>query len=169
MANIQIVMFAFLMISKGKKNKLKENMKQLKDLSNNKYVSINNLKILYEKINEKKEESKLKIQRIFTKIRNVINNREDELLLRIDQIYDNIYFKEELVKESEKLEKEIKMFLEKDNNNINIINENIKKANINIVNIIFNPIEEGNQMKIFLETINKFGRINYNIFNKIKT
>ena len=177
-----------------KKNKLKENMKQLKDLSNNKYDSINNLKILYEKINEKKEESKLKIQRIFTKIRNVINNREDELLLRIDQIYDNIYFKEELVKESEKLEKEIKMFLEKDKilytewdndnklniiindcikiekiiNNINIINENIKKANNNIVNIIFNPIEEGNQMKIFLETINKFGRINYNIFNKSK-
>ena len=60
--------------------------------------------------NEKKEESKLKIQRIFTKIRNVINNREDELLLKIDQIYDNIYFKEELVKESEKLEKKLKCF-----------------------------------------------------------
>ena len=59
--------------------------------------------------------------------------------------------------------------IEKIINNINIINENIKKANNNIININFNPIEEGNQMKIFLETINKFGRINYNIFNKIKT
>jgi len=46
-------------------------------LSNNINDSINNIKIIYEKINEKKEEIKLKIQKIFTKIRTALNNRED--------------------------------------------------------------------------------------------
>ena len=62
-------------IKDEKKNKLKENIKYLEDLSNTLQNSINELKILYEKINENKEELKLKIQKIFTKIRNILNDR----------------------------------------------------------------------------------------------
>ena len=72
-------------IKDEKKNKLKENIKYLENLSNTLQNSINELKILYEKINENKEELKLKIQNIFTKIRNILNEREDELLLDIDR------------------------------------------------------------------------------------
>ena len=80
-------------IKDEKKNKLKENIKYLEELSNTLQNSINQLKILYEKINENKEELKLKIQKIFTKIRNILNDREDELLLDINNKYNNKYIK----------------------------------------------------------------------------
>ena len=38
---------------------------------------MNDLKILIEKINENKEELKMKIQKIFTKIRSVLNEKEE--------------------------------------------------------------------------------------------
>jgi len=72
-------------IKEEKKNKLKENIKNLENLSNNINDSINKIKIIYEKINEKKEELKIKIQGIFTKIRNALNDREDELLLEVEK------------------------------------------------------------------------------------
>ena len=53
---------------------------------------------IFEKINKNKEEIKLKIQKIFTKIRNLLNNREDELLLEIEKIYQNLTFNENIVK-----------------------------------------------------------------------
>ena len=43
-------------------------------------------------INEEKEELKLKIQKIFTKIRNVINEREEKLLIEVDNQFNEIYF-----------------------------------------------------------------------------
>ena len=173
-------------IKEKKKSDLKNNIKILEDLSNNINESINKIKILYEKINEKKEELKLKIQKIFTKIRNILNDREDELLLEVEKKYDDLYFKEELIKESEKLPSNIKISLEKgkstdkewDNNklnsnindcinienniqNINIINDNIKKYNNNNnnINIQFSP-EEDKQINSFLEKIKNFGEIN---------
>lgn len=48
---------------------------------------INQLKIIYDKINENKTQIKDKVQKIFTKLRNLLNNREDELLIEIDAIY----------------------------------------------------------------------------------
>ena len=72
-------------IKKEKKSKLKEDIKHLEDLSINIIESINKIKNVYEEINEKKEKLKLKIQKIFTNIRNVLNNREDELLLKVDK------------------------------------------------------------------------------------
>ena len=63
-----------------KKNwKLKENIKILEDLSKNIDETINDIKIKIEKINKKKEDLKLTIQKIFTEIRNAINEREDYL------------------------------------------------------------------------------------------
>ena len=75
--------------------------------------SIKELKELFDNISENKENLKMKIQKIFTKIRNTLNDREDELLLEIDKKFNDLFFKEELIKESEKLPNKIKLALEK--------------------------------------------------------
>ena len=90
-------------IEEEKKNKLKENIKYLKDFSNNMENSIKELKIIFEKINENKEELKTKIQKIFTKLRNELNNREDELLLEVDNMFEKEYCNENMIKDGEKL------------------------------------------------------------------
>ena len=64
-------------IKDEKKNKLNENIKYLQDLSNNLENTINELKTIFENINKSKEELKLYFQKIFTKIRSAINERED--------------------------------------------------------------------------------------------
>ena len=173
-------------IKEVKKNKLKENIKCLEDLSNQLEQSINDLKNLFDKINENKESLKLKIQNIFTKIRNIINEREDEILLEVDNQFNNLYFNEDLIKESEKLPNKIKISLEKgktldkdwsdkelnciindciniENNikEINIITQNIQKSNSNKnLEIKFN--EDG--INNILEIIKKFGNVYYNKF-----
>ena len=55
------------------------------NLSKNIDETINNLKNIFEKINEDKEKLKLEIQNIFTKLRNIINEREDQLLFSVDE------------------------------------------------------------------------------------
>ena len=181
-------------IKDEKKNKLKENINNLEELYKQKEKSINEIKGIYEKINKNKEELKLKVQTIFTKIRNVLNEKEDKLLLDIDNIYDNIYFKEDIIKESEKLPNKIKKSIEKgkiiekewnDNNlsslindciiienninDINKINDNIKKSNINKNNKIEYNIEE-EQINNLIDTIKNFGKIitNDNLYDDYK-
>lgn len=170
-------------IIEEKKDNLKNNIKTLENLSNGLENSIKEIKPLFEKINKKKDELKVKIQTIFTKIRSSLNKREDELLLEVDDKFNKQYISEEFIKNSEKFQNKIKISLEKgklldnnwDNNNlnslineclniennikdINAIKENIKKfrENNNII-IDFKPdIEEINS---FLETIEKYGDI----------
>ena len=67
-------------IKEEKKTNLRENIKQLQDLSNNMNESFDKIKKLYEIINKKKEDLKIKVQDIFTKIRNILNKREDDIL-----------------------------------------------------------------------------------------
>ena len=100
-------------IKEEKKNKLKENIKCLEDLENKFNENINKLKDIFDKIEKDKEDLKLKVQNIFTKIRNVLNERENQLLLDIDNIYNNKYFNEDIIKKGEKLPKQIKLSLEK--------------------------------------------------------
>ena len=135
---------------------------------------------------KKKETLKLKIQQIFTKIRNVLNEREDEILLEVDKQFNNLYFNEDLIEKSKVLPNKIKLSLEKgktldkdwneneisiyindcieiENNikGINIINENIQKGNSNKnKEIKFNPKEDG--INDMLEIIKKFGKVYYN-------
>ena len=170
-------------IKEEKKERLIKNIKSLEDLSINIEDSIKKLKELYKLINENKEETKLKISRIFTKIRNEVNKREDELLLKLDNICENKFFKEDLIKKAEKLPKQIKILLDKvkimkeewndDNklierinycvdlenkiNNIFEIKENIEKCELNEPKILFSPEKEDNF--IFLEQIKFFGKI----------
>ena len=176
-------------IKDEKINKLNENIKYLEELSKNLENSINELKIIFEKINKNKEELKLKIQNIFTKIRNALNEREDKLLLEVDNQYNDIFCNENIIKDSEKLPNIIKVSLEKgklinnewkDNNNlisiindcinieeniknINLINDNIKKCNFNIESKIDFSIENESLDNIN-QAIKKFGKI-YNKYN----
>jgi len=100
-------------IKDEKKNKLGENIKFLEELSKNLQITIKELKKVLEEVNKNKEELKLKIQDIFTQIRNILNNREDELLLEVDKKFNQIYYKEEIIKQSEYLPNKIKIILEK--------------------------------------------------------
>jgi len=177
-------------IKDEKKNKLGENIKFLEELSKNLQYTIKELKILHENLNKNKEQLKLKVQNIFTKIRNILNNREDELLLEVDKMFNKLYYNEEIIKKSENLMNKIKIFLEKgkkinkewnndnklnllindciniENNikDINNINEIIKNINLNKnKKIKFSPEEEYNYNNL-LESIKKFGKICFNNF-----
>ena len=171
-------------IKEEKKNKLKENIKYLEDFSEKIIDSVNKLKEIYEKINKSKEEIKLKISKIFTKIRNIVNEREDKLLLELDNKYEEIYFNEDIIKKGEKLPNQIKKNLDKgkildkewneednkiiqrindclniENNIQNIININniIDKCNSEEIKIYFFPEDENiNELE---ESIKTFGDI----------
>jgi len=170
-----------------KKNKLDENIKNLENLSKNLEESLNKIKITIEKINKSKEDLKLEVQKIFTKIRNTLNEREDQILMEINKKYEGNFLKEDIIKEFEKLPDKIKISLEKGNiikkdwndnetklnsfindcliienniKNIIIINESMKKSNDLIdLNIKFYPNED-KDINIFLDKIKKFGDIN---------
>ena len=105
--------------------------------------------------------------------------------MELDNLYEKIYFKEELIKVSEKLPNEIKLSLEKgisidkewndkddklkpiineciniENTiyNINQINQNIKKSELhNDLEIKFCP--DDNEMNYFMDIIQNFGNI----------
>ena len=141
------------------------------------------LKKLFEEINQNKEELKLKVSKIFTQIRNVINEREDKILIDIDDKFNNIYFKEEIIHNSENLPNKIKKSIEKGkliekerkqnklniliNDCINIENniekekemyKNIEKNNLQKTKIDFLPQKES-EINEFLEIIKNFGKI----------
>ena len=171
-------------IKNEKQNNLKENIKLLENLSNNLEQLINDLKNIFIKMNENKDELKAEIQKIFTNIRNELNLREDKLLLEVDEEFNKLNFKEDIIKQSENLPNKIKLSLEKGKNleklnddglifmindciniennikDINLINENINKCNKNSKKKIeFYPKEK--EINNFLETIKIFGRVCY--------
>ena len=177
-------------VKEEKMDKLKENIKCLEELGKQFNESLENLKKIFQKIENDKENLKLEIQTVFTKIRNIINDREDELLSEIDNIYNSNYFNEDIIKKGEKLPKQIKISLEKgkllekewndnsnlyscindciniENNikNINIINESITKCKIkNHIKIKFGP--KGELFDNFLEIIKSFGNIFYSNYS----
>ena len=79
-------------IENDKRNKLKENIKCLEEVSINLNQKIKELKIIFDKIEKNKEELKTNIQKIFTKLRNVLNDREDKLLTEVDNKYNELFF-----------------------------------------------------------------------------
>ena len=151
---------------------------------------INELKKIFEKMNEDKQKIKMNVTKIFTKIRNIINEREEEILLEIDNKFDSLYFKEEIIKQSEKLPKIIKISLEKgklinndwDNNDklsfkindcleienniqsIKKINEKIQDCNSKMRVFKFFP-ENENELDDFLKIIKIFGEIKEDILS----
>ena len=144
--------FGLLKIKDKKKNLLEENMNKLNELSNKLEPSIDELKKIYEIINDKKEKLKVKIQKLFTEIRNALNEREDKLLLDVDKKFDEYFFNEEFIRKSEKLPKLVKISLEKgkinekeweDENALNkLINNCINiENNIKDINVLYSKID----------------------------
>ena len=177
-------------IKEEKKNKLKDNLKCLEDLQDRFNESLESLKEIFQNIEKDRENLKLDIQNVFTKIRNILNNREDELLLEVDNLFNSNYIGEDIIKKGEKLPKQIKLSLEKgkkiekewdDNNlysnindcinienninNINIINEKIKKFNIRNYKFKMKFIPKDIQLDNFLEKIKSFGSVYYNNYS----
>ena len=139
---------------------------------------INELKSTVEYANEKREALKLEISQIFTQIRNKINEREDKLFLRVDEIFSELYSDESIIKRSEKLPYKVKQSLDKgkilenDWNNFSLIflindciniEKNIKEIKIlnrinynDGYNFKFNQYNEE-----LINTINNFDSVEY--------
>ena len=141
------------------------------------------MKQLIEKKNKDCEELKCKIQKIFTKIRSALNEKEDKLLLEVDEKFNEIYIKDDIIKESEKLPNKIKISLEKgkkiekewNDNNLNLMinncinfENNIKEINkINYINyeyqsnkdIVINFSLEEDTINQFIDKIKSLGEI----------
>ena len=172
-------------IKDNKKDILQKNITYLEDLSKNIETSIKELKEMFKKINESKDALKLKIQGTFTKIKDQINEREDELLLEVDKLYEETYVSDNVIRDLDKLPNRIKSSLdkgqtiskdwEKENklnsliyecinieNNLDYINKvnQIMKKSKNEMNthIKFFP-EEKMDISQFLSKIVKFGKI----------
>jgi len=155
-------------------------------LAKNLEESMKKLKSIFEKINENKEDIKNNIQKIFTKIRNELNIREDLLLQEVDEIFEKNFFGEDIIKKGEKLPNKVKKSLEKcklieDNNEenkivslindcisieenineINKINDSISKCNtLTDVKVIFYPKEGDDfQSNKLIEEIKDFGKL----------
>ena len=143
-------------IKESKKNKFRENINKMPNLLNDIDNNLKQLKININKINKFKEEFKLKIQKIFTKIRTAINEREDQLLNEADKLIDDLSFNEELINEAEKLPNKIKTSYEK----AKIIDKEWDKCQsnsivndcINIENIIKKSFEINNAIKKFKDS-----------------
>ena len=169
-----------------KKNKLKENIKLLEVLEKQLNESIESMKKIFEEIEKNKEGLKSEIQNIFTKIRNILNEREVELLSEIDHQFNIKFINEDIIKKREKLPKQIKLSIEKGKsidkewddkklysyindcinieNNIkviNSINDKVNKSNLN-KKIQFNFFPKENQLESITNTIKTFGKIFYN-------
>jgi len=170
-------------IENEKKSKLKENIKYMEDCSVKIKNSIDELKKLFEEINHNKEELKLKVSKVFTQIRKAIDEREDKILLEIDEKFSKNYFKEEIIHQNENLpnkiiesiergksiekewyKKKLNILIndciniEKNIENVKEMNKNIDRCNLNKKKIKFWP-EKENEVNDFLETIAKFGKI----------
>ena len=175
-------------ITKKKKDNLNKNIETLEKISLTINQSITELTKVFQKINLNKENLKIEIQKIFTQLRNEINQREDELLLEIDQKFDNLFFKEDFIKESNMLPKKIKLSLEKGKNinndwndenklillindciniennikYINDINNNLNKCKFINSEMKFNP--GNNAINELVVKIKEFGNIFYDNF-----
>ena len=119
-----------------KRNMLKQNINLLENLYKNLLESMNEFQKIFDQINNDKEEIKLKISNMFTKVRNVLNEREDKLMVEIDKLYNDLFFKEDIIKEGEKLQNKIRESLDIGQSlNNNWDNKNVKLSIYNCLNI----------------------------------
>lgn len=175
--------FSLEEIKECKENILIENVKNLEKLLNEVGTLMNEMKSFFEKVNKDKEELKMNVLKIFTKIRTLINTREDEVLLNIDEFFDE-YTKGIKTNEIDKYPKKITNILSQgkdtidkwkneelnllinncikiENNlsSINDIEKNLKKSREEMSsNIKFEPPEE-NYIKECIDNLTKFGSI----------
>lgn len=173
-------------IREEKKINLDKNIDELENISNKVKERINLIKSFYEKNNALKEDLKSNIMKIITNIRNKLNEREDELLSEVDNIFSNIYPEEKLILSYEKIPKKINTILnqrnsldeqfndscllnsyicdciniEKNFNEIKEIVKSIDKYDVNKeIKIYFYPDKESEELNKFYNDIKSFGNI----------
>ena len=100
-------------ITDERKNLLNQNIIYLKNNRTSFDSLINKLKQTYKEISDKKEKLKIRIQKFFTKIRNEINKREDQLLLIVEQVYENYFFNKNFSKDIDKIENKLNLSINK--------------------------------------------------------
>ena len=176
-------------IKEEKRDRLKQNLLYL-EYSTDLDLLIKKIKEAYEEISEKKEKLKIKIQKLFTKIRNEINKREDQLLIKVEKVYEKYFFNKNLNKYIDKVTNQInlsinrgRILLDESNNNettnlINLINECVAIENnikdIEMLKNNYKKYEQNKSKKIdlkfkedeinFLMNIKNLGNICYNDF-----
>ena len=172
-------------IKDEKREIYEKSFKYLEEISFNLEKSIGEIKSIFNKLNKSKTVIKKNIQEIFTKIREKLNEREDQLLMMVDDFFDDYYCKEDIIKILEKLPNKIKISLEKgknkesswdDNNKLSsLINDCIILENyielINLMNMIIQKYNENNskihltlneeKINDFLKEIEIFGNITH--------
>ena len=147
-------------ICEEKKKNLANNIKNLEHLSNLFQSLVNDLKQVFEEIDKNKDQVKQEIQKIFTQIRTELNNREDQLLIEVDKIFEKKFNNENVdnfLKEK-KFPEKIKTFLEK-GKNAEKNWEKIENKNI-LVNDCINierTIDKINNMNELINSIKKLG------------
>ena len=113
------------------------------------------MKEAYEEIEEKKENLKIRIQKLFTKLRNDLNKREDKLLFQVELIYEKNYFNKNFIKDIERMSNQIKLSIDKGKN----ILKNYNNKDTNLGSLIYNCIqieEQIDNMNLIMEKIDKY-------------
>ena len=149
--------YSITKIKQSKKETLENNLKILEELSNKFEPSIKELKSINEKIDESKEKLKNKISIIFTKIRNELIIREDKLYAEIDEKFNGLFFNDNLIRESEKIQKLSKQTIEKGK-----IKENEWDDEKKLSKVINDCINIENTMKSISLIYDKINKINSN-------
>ena len=151
---------------KEKKTKLNDNINILEGLFENLGESIRNIKMLTEKMNDKKEELKTYISKKFTNLRNALNEKEDKLLQQIDKIYnfgDFSILNDYKIKEIERLEVNSKKLISKiKTNNYNWKNNKLNSL-INDCLYVENNIKKINDVIELNQEMKKYNPFPFNI------
>ena len=146
-----------------KEKKFKESFDKLEDISNDLDQSINKFDLFKIETNKEKENLSSQIKNVFLKLKNLLETREDQLLLELEKEYNKIFLDEKIIKENQKLPLKLKnsselissireieneedelsseinyyIEFEKDLNKINEIKEKINKCYSKKINIFF--------------------------------
>ena len=99
---------------------IEEKTKYLTEFSKKLNEINNKLKNELEKMNKNKEDLEIKIQKMFTKLRNTINKTEDDILSEIDLRFEKSQLNED-IKMNESLLNKIKLILNKDPNQYDLL------------------------------------------------
>ena len=119
-------------ITDERKNILEQNIIYLKNNRTTFDSLINKLKQAYKEISDKKEKLKIRIQKFFTKIRNEINKREDQLLLIVEQVYENYFFNKNFSKDIDKIENKLNLSINKEM----LVSNEYNNDEINFISLI---------------------------------
>ena len=160
-----------------KEKKFKENYDNFEEIKKSLGDISDKINIFQEKNNKRKEDLILEIEKEFEILKSALNERENQLLVEVDELFKKSSFEEEIIEENEKLplkirksfdsindiknkeielNSEINYYLEFENNlnKIDELNESINKYNSKKAKIIF----EYNNEEI-LNLIKSFGNL----------